>query len=98
MISFESIQENFYFMVLEVKNQVYNTFDFMNSPEPDLYEKIITKDDYIDNLKNIIESKCFSKILPSSGLIKQEINKIRAIHIITVNLERIGDFCVNVTE
>ncbi|MFO7816570.1 MAG: PhoU domain-containing protein [Thermodesulfobacteriota bacterium] len=85
-------------MVLEVKNQVYNTFDFMNSPEPDLYEKIITKDDYIDNLKNIIESKCFSKILPSSGLIKKEINKIRAIHIITVNLERIGDFCVNVAE
>lgn len=98
MISFETIQENFYFMILEVKNQVYNTFDFMNSPEPDLYEKIIAKDDYIDNLKNVIENKCFSKILPSSGLIKKEINKIRAIHIMTVNLERIGDFCVNVAE
>ncbi len=85
-------------MVLEVKNQVYNTFDFLNSPEPDLYEKIINKDDYIDNLKNVIENKCFSKILPASGLLKQEINKIRAIHIITVNLERIGDFCVNITE
>jgi phosphate uptake regulator len=98
MISFETIQENFYFMVLEVKNQVYNTFDFLNSPEPELYEKIISKDDYIDNLKNVIESKCFSRILPSSGLIKKEINKIRAIHTITVNLERIGDFCVNVAE
>ncbi|MFP4167765.1 MAG: PhoU domain-containing protein [Desulfonatronovibrionaceae bacterium] len=98
MISFETIQENFYFMILEVKNQVYNTFDFLNSPEPELYEKIISKDDYIDNLKNVIESKCFSRILPSSGLVKKEINKIRAIHTITVNLERIGDFCVNVAE
>lgn len=77
---------------------MYNTFDFLNSPEPELYEKIISKDDYIDNLKNVIESKCFSRILPSSGVVKKEINKIRAIHTIAVNLEKIGDFCVNVAE
>lgn len=96
MIDFEGINENFQFLVIEVKNQIYNTFDYLNSPEPEQCDKIVSRDDYIDNLKNTIENKCFFHSFTSSKLSKKEIDGLRAIHIISLNLERIADFCVNV--
>jgi phosphate uptake regulator len=97
MIRFESLKENFQFLVIEVRNHVYNTFDYLNSPDPELRDRIVTRDDYIDNLKNLIENDCFLKTLSSSNhLSKNEINMVRAMHTIAVNLERIADFCVNI--
>jgi len=98
MISFEGLNENFHFLVLEVENQVYSTFDYLNAPEAELCERIIARDDYIDNLKNRVENDCFSKLLATSRqkLTPTEINTIRAMQIIAVNLERVADFCVNI--
>jgi phosphate uptake regulator len=97
MIRFESLKENFQFLVIEVRNHIYNAFDYLNSPDPELRDRIVTRDDYIDNLKNLIENDCFLKTLSASGqLSKDEINMIRAMHTIAINLERIADFCVNI--
>ncbi len=96
MIDFEGINENFQFLVIEVKNQIYNTFDYLNSPEPEQCDKIVARDDYIDNLKNTIENKCFFHSFTSPRLFKKDIDLLRAIHIISLNLERIADFCVNI--
>ncbi len=96
MITFEGLEENLKFIAIEVENQTRSTVSFINQPSRKLYENIITKDDYIDNLKTIIENKCFSIIHTNKELKKKDINRIRSIQTICVNLERIADFCVNI--
>lgn len=96
MITFEGLEENLKFIILEVENQVRSMADFMVHPTRSLYERIINKDDYIDNLKTIIENNCFSIIHSDKSLRKKEVNRIRSIQTIGVNLERIADFCVNI--
>ncbi|MBF0480785.1 MAG: phosphotransferase [Desulfovibrionaceae bacterium] len=96
MITFEGLEENFKFIVLDVEAQASTTRQFLMEPERSLYEKIVSRDDYIDNLKTIIENKCFTTINSDKTLDQDQLNKIRAVQIITVNLERIADFLVNV--
>ncbi len=96
MIKFKGLNDNFQFLVLEIKNQVSHTYAFLNNPDPELQEKIISKDDYIDNLKNVVENDCFAKIISELGMTQKELNTVRAMQTIAVNLERIADFCVNI--
>ena len=97
MIVFEGLDENFRFLVLEVESQIRSTYRFLATPTRDLYHKITSRDDYIDNLKTIIENKCYSRINTEKGLDKRSIDKIRALQVMCVNLERIADFCVNIS-
>ncbi|UZP67108.1 PhoU family transcriptional regulator [Desulfovibrio mangrovi] len=96
MITFEGLSENFKFIILEVEGQINATLSFLRTPSRTLFDKIETRDDYIDNLKTIIENKCYSRLHTDKHLDKREINRIRAIHAISVNLERIADYCVNI--
>ena len=96
MTEFESLEENFRFLVLEVEHQVKLTFGMLNDASTDRLEKIVSKDDYVDNLKTIIENECFSRLHRSGALTPEESHYIRAIHAICVNLERIADFSVNI--
>ncbi len=95
MISFEGIKENFKFIIIETRKQLNATLEFFESPDPSVYDKIYSRDDYIDNLKTIIENKCFARINTIKNLPPDEINEIRAIQICCVNLERIADNFVN---
>ncbi len=90
------LDENFRFLILEVTNQVDVTRNFMRSMDKELFEKIVSRDDYIDNLKAVIENLIFSKIYQDHSLDQKAINIIRAKNIICSNLERIADFCVNI--
>lgn len=96
MISFEGLSENFRFIVLEVLGQVRATQCFMREPTREIFTHITEREDYIDNLKTIIEDKCFSRLHTTPSLDKREVNRIRAIHSIAVNLERIADHCINI--
>jgi phosphate uptake regulator/aminoglycoside phosphotransferase len=96
MNKFESIEENLKFLILEVESQVRLTFRLLNDADLDLLAKIASKDDYVDNLKKIIENDCFSKIHGSRIAGDDDINFIRSSHVICLNLERIADFCVNI--
>lgn len=93
----EGLDENFRFLVLEVHNQVRALGEFMLAPTPATYDKILAKDDYIDNLKNVIENTCFTS-LNKSHLSAERVKYVRAVHVISVNLERIGDYCVNIAK
>ncbi len=96
MITFESLEENLKFLVLEVESQVTLTFRLLNDADLDLLEKISAKDDYVDNLKTIIENECFSRLHGFAGKDPEDVKIIRAAQTIAVNLERIADFCVNI--
>jgi len=96
MYTFEGIDENFKFIVMDVDAQARTARAFIEAPEAGLYRKIASRDDYIDNLKTIIENKCFARINGDKTLDPAQLNKIRAIQVICVNLERIADFLVNI--
>jgi phosphate uptake regulator/aminoglycoside phosphotransferase len=98
MVALESIDENLKFLILEVESQVRLTFRLLNDADIDLLEKITSKDDYVDNLKKIIENDCFSRIHGSRAAGDDEVNYIRSAQAICVNLERIADFCVNIAK
>ena len=98
MITFEGINENFKFLVHETINQVQSTRIFVQNPSRSLFTKITSRDDYIDNLKTIIENKCFSMIHSEKDLSRKEVDIIRSIHVCGLNLERIADFCVNIVK
>jgi phosphate uptake regulator/aminoglycoside phosphotransferase len=95
MQNIKNIEENFRFLILEVQNQIRETLNFIVNPSRKAYNKIISKDDYIDNLKNIIENECFSSI-NQTKFNQESINRLRSIHVMTINLERIADYCVNI--
>jgi len=94
MPDIQSILENFRYQVIEIESQVKLAANLLRSGDARLLDKINSKDDYIDNLKTNIENICFSYINQIHD--ETEISRVRAIHVICVNLERIGDFCVNI--
>jgi phosphate uptake regulator len=94
--SFEGLEQKIQFMVLEVSKQVDDTIKVLLKPEEDAIEKITARDDYIDNFKSVIENTCFSRLENHSHLDKKGIDFIRAANIISNNLERISDFCVDI--
>ncbi len=101
MVTFEGLEENFTFMVAEVERQVRATLNFLDSPSHGLYDRIVGRDDYIDNLKTVIENKCyghFHEAESGRGFGKTAGNRVRAIQVMGVNLERVADFCVNVVQ
>jgi phosphate uptake regulator len=91
-----SLDENFRFIILEVAEQVDTTCSFMQSNDDKLFERIVSRDDYIDNLKSVIENIIFSKIHLEHSLDQKAVNNIRAQNTICSNLEKIADFCVNI--
>lgn len=98
METFEGLRENFRFMSAEVEAQVKRTQTFFHAPSRTLYETITTKEGYVNNLKTIIENKCYALILDHRHADKKHINRIRAVLGITANLERISDVCINMLE
>lgn len=93
---FKELEERIQFLVLEVTNQLENTMKIIQDPKSGLADKVKSRDDHIDNYKAVIENICFSRIHGSENLQKQRVDFIRAVSIISSNLERISDFAVNI--
>lgn len=91
-----NIEENFRFLVMDVRKQVEETLAFLDHPAAGLMERIDSRDDYIDNMKSLIEDKAFGYITSPEGMDRASVNLMRALTTITSNLERIADFAVNV--
>jgi phosphate uptake regulator len=95
---FDEIRENFKFIVTETQIQLRRIHDFVNSPSRELYEKAVHRESYINNLKTIIENKCYASIHAHGDMDTRSLNRIRAVLSITANLERICDLGVNILE
>ncbi|GAB6058936.1 phosphate signaling complex PhoU family protein [Desulfonatronum parangueonense] len=96
MHSLEGLEQKIQFMVLEVSKQVDDTLKVLIKPDKAVIEKIASRDDYIDNFKSVIENTCFSRLHSQAHLDKTGIDFIRAVNIISNNLERISDFSVDI--
>lgn len=94
-MSFAEIQENFRFLTLKIMKQVEDTRAAFSGPFEGLAESFEARDDYIDNLKTLIHNKCY-RLLGDERIDRQRVNHLRAFITATTNLERIGDFAVNI--
>lgn len=68
----------------------------LGKPSSKKVDKLRSHDDYVDNLKNSIENKCYTFIVNHAAAEKEKADEARAVITIASNLERIGDFFVHV--
>ncbi|MCA9689302.1 MAG: PhoU domain-containing protein [Nannocystaceae bacterium] len=90
-----AIRENFHFLALEVRKQLEDTRAVMRGRDPKAVRSIAARDDYVDNLRSVIENKSFA-LLGRERVPKRTVDLVRAINTSTSNLERIADYCVNI--
>ncbi len=106
MFTYEGLNENFQFLILEIKKQLEETLKALENPEESDYyiERVTHSGDYVDNLKNIIARKSYSQILragsdeKTSSEDKKIIDNMMAVNTIASNLEKIGDYCENIVK
>ncbi len=90
----KALRENLRLLLLETTKQVEDASKLMQSlPNKKLYDKIQSRDDYVDTMKGIIEEK--SLMFMREGGSKENANLARSVNIIASNLEHIGDHAVN---
>jgi phosphate uptake regulator len=92
----EGIEENLRFLIHEVRKQLVATRDYLQTPTLLEHEGFWDKDDYIDNLKNVILRKCFARVTRTAQEDEATVALLKAIDVVTVNLERIADFCEDI--
>ncbi len=90
------VLENFRFLLLEVIKQAEDTYRVCRKPSRQAVERIVARDDYIDELKGLILAKCFNRLSDPAEKENVDSGLLRAIDVITGNLEHIADYCVNI--
>ena len=90
-----AVRENFRFLTLEVRKQLEATRAVIAEPRESAIKAIVTRDDYVDNLRSVIENKCYH-LLGDARVERRSVDLVRAINTSTNNLERIADYCVNI--
>lgn len=98
MQSFTELNENFKFLVLEIRKQVEETVRAFEDPENFSMSRLKKSADYADNLRNLIFRRSYSRILNAGETEKKVIDYMMALTTISANLERIGDFCENIVK
>jgi len=90
------IKENFQYLATQVARQIDDCFAILRGESPVSISKFEARDNYIDILKSIIEQKSYARLSDQTDLSEKSVEMIKAINKITTNLERIGDFSVNI--
>jgi phosphate uptake regulator/aminoglycoside phosphotransferase len=93
-----ALQQNIKFLVIEVEKQLARTGEYLSRPTAPLAEKIRASDDYVDNLKTFVQTKCFSLAVDMAAVDKSGVARLEALEVVAVNLERISDFCERVVD
>lgn len=93
-----ALQQNIKFLVIEVEKQIARTGEYLRQPTAPLADKIHSSDDYVDNLKTFVQTKCFSLAVDTAAIDKNGVARLKALEVVAVNLERISDFCERVVD
>lgn len=91
----DGMGENLQFLIIEVRKQLEKSRKFFRRPSKRLLEKMEARDDYIDNLKSIIQKKTYRQAARRDGK-KINHSQMRAVDTVTSNLELIADKCLNI--
>jgi phosphate uptake regulator/thiamine kinase-like enzyme len=96
LFDYEGLRENFRFLVMKIRQQLSDASTALELIEKSIPDKIRIREDYIDNLKTIIERKSYKKLLNSSPDEKAVIRVMSAVINVTNNLEKIGDYAISI--
>jgi len=91
-----NIEENLRFQIIEVQSQLKKTERYINNPSHELLDSILSRDDYIDNLKTTIQRKSFALATDKANADKSD--TLKAINTVAASLERIADFCEKIVK
>ncbi|MGD0566302.1 MAG: PhoU domain-containing protein [Candidatus Goldiibacteriota bacterium] len=94
----KAVEENFKLMVLEVTKQLEDTVRLLGAYSKQLAEKVRSRDDYIDTMKNIVENKNFSFVAGVEKVDKKTLHNMWAVNTIVHNLEHVADLAVNIAD
>lgn len=95
---YESLNQNIRFLLIEVEKQLERTGSYVASPNKLVVAKVRLSDDYIDNLKTFIQTKCFALAARTDASDKAGVAKLKTLEVVSVNLERVSDFCERVID
>ena len=98
MFTYNGIDENFKFLILELEKQLEETKKALDNPGKISYEKIAGREDYIDNLKSIITRKSYNYLYAAGKDDKQNLNKVMFFNAIVSNLEKLGDYLEHIVQ
>ncbi len=91
----EGINTDLRFLILEVKKQARASLAAIERPSAKKIEKILIRENYVDNLKNTLENKSYFNIHRQE---ERQMNYFRAVITISSNLERCADFFASIAE
>jgi phosphate uptake regulator len=80
-----------------VQSQLISATTAFFQRDPHLAEKVTEKDDQVDNLLGLIEEKCFERIAGEAAGSPRS-RRLRGIFRVALNLEKLGDYAVNIAE
>lgn len=93
----EGVNVDLQFLILEVKKQARASLSVIERPTDRKIEKIQSREDYVDNLKNTLVNKSYFNIHQVVTEDRQ-VNYFKALITIATNLERCADFFASITE
>lgn len=96
MIQLEWFDRNLQVFILDLKKQIRNVIEVIENPDPKAVEKVVGRDDHLDNLKGMIENRCFKELANNILEGKQYVYFIRGVHSIAQGLEKMGDYLVSI--
>ncbi|MGD8861201.1 MAG: PhoU domain-containing protein [Myxococcales bacterium] len=86
-----NVEDNLRFLIREVQKQLRRTELYIKQPTRQLRRSLLSRDNYIDNLRVFIQRAVFGIATDSPQL-----EYLKAIDVISVNLERMADFCEDI--
>jgi len=96
LFDFEGLNENFSFLVLKIHQQLEDTLITLQHVDGFIPERMNNREDYIDNLKIIIERKSYKRALKARSEEDRTIRIMGSLNTATSNLEEIGDYLMNI--
>ncbi|MCE5299405.1 MAG: phosphotransferase [Spirochaetia bacterium] len=92
------VEVNFKYLSVEVTRILEETQKLLENPSPQLAEKISSRDDYIDTMRNVIESRIIAMTADGNGVDRKALHRMWAVNVIAHNMEHIADLAVNIAD
>ncbi|MEM6293134.1 MAG: PhoU domain-containing protein [Myxococcota bacterium] len=97
LLAREGLGDNVRFLLLEVSRQVERVIGYLDAPSDQGARALLERDDYIDQLRNTIGRRCL--VLETDPATTEGDRKfLKALDVVSANLERIADFCENIVD
>lgn len=98
MLTFNSLDQNHNFLILETIAQFGDGVHFFEFHNTEVADRMRMRNELIRNMKNTQENDCFQQLFSQPGLPGGEVQRIRAQHRIAQACRRIANHCVNMCD